>query len=206
MKPEDQRSKIGDGGKQKFPWVQAIEIALGLAKLLAPTCEKITVAGSLRRKKREVGDIELLYIPRLDEAKLPGEMFAQAEQNMADLAIEQLITAGVLAKRVNVKGREMFGAKNKLMRHVPSGIPVDLFAASYYNWFNYLVCRTGGAENNIAICNAAIARGWQWNPYGPGFSRASAGDEVAMDIQVMESERDVFEFVGLPWLEPEDRA
>jgi hypothetical protein len=59
-------------------------------------------------------------------------------------------------------------------------------------WWNYLVCRTGPKESNIAISSAAKKRGWDWNPYGSGFSRNGR-------IVEMKSERDVFKFVGLPW-------
>jgi DNA polymerase/3'-5' exonuclease PolX len=90
------------------------------------------------------------------------------------------------------------------MRHVASGIPVDLFATTEACWHNYLVCRTGPAESNIRIAAAAKARGWKWNPYGEGFSRGGplAGPEEA---RALRSEREVFEFVGLPYTEPEER-
>lgn len=82
---------------------------------------------------------------------------------------------------------------------------MDFFTATRDNWFNYLVCRTGGAENNVKICNAAIAKGWKWNPYGTGFSRENNRVIAGIDTHQSESERDVFEFVGLKYLEPWER-
>jgi DNA polymerase/3'-5' exonuclease PolX len=76
---------------------------------------------------------------------------------------------------------------------------VDLFTATRENFFNYLVCRTGGEESNIRVASAAIARGWKWNPYGNGFSRVVGLGSEHHDVT---SEREVFEFVGLPYLEP----
>lgn len=196
--------------KQKYPAALARKVAGRLLLHLAPHCERIEIVGSLRRGKDQVGDVELLYIPRYDAAMLPGEMFPQAEQNLVDLAIEQLLLAGMLEKRRNVNGSEMYGEKNKLVRDTGTALPLDLFAASHENWFNYLVCRTGGAKSNMAICNAAIARGWKWNPYGPGFSRpclnhTPPGLREPHEIRRMASEREVFEFVGLPYLPPEER-
>jgi DNA polymerase/3'-5' exonuclease PolX len=88
-------------------------------------------------------------------------------------------------------------------------MPLDLFTCTRENFFNYLVCRTGGAESNIKICEAARARGWKWNPYGNGFSRpasthfASNGETIQTpDVHTVTSECEVFEFVGLPYLEP----
>lgn len=186
--------------KQKWPAADAQRVADELIEALKPVTLCAIVAGSLRRRKPMVGDVEILYIPKFDTAKLPGEMFPQAEQNLADLTIDTLLLSGVLEKRTNANGREMFGEKNKLVRHVASGIPVDLFATTEECWHNYLVCRTGGAETNKAICNAAIARGWKWKPYGEGFTHRESGNTVAVRC-----EQDVFKFVGLPWLMPEER-
>ena len=43
---------------------KAKAIAEELKSLLEPACEKMVIAGSIRRQKPEVGDIELLCIPR----------------------------------------------------------------------------------------------------------------------------------------------
>ncbi|MBU2597552.1 MAG: hypothetical protein KJ757_08345 [Planctomycetes bacterium] len=43
---------------------KAKAIAEELKSLLEPACERITIAGSIRRQKPDVGDIELLCIPK----------------------------------------------------------------------------------------------------------------------------------------------
>lgn len=58
---------------------------------------------------------------------------------------------------------------------------------------------SGPAELNTRICMAAQALGWKWNPFGAGFTRP--GEE-----RRMQSERDVFEFVGMPFREPWNRT
>ena len=189
--------------KPKWPHAEAAAVAAQLRGLLAGACERIEVAGSLRRGKASVGDVELLYVPRIGEAVPPGGLLAVPGVNLADSVIAALLDLDVLTKRTNVNGRAMFGERNKLVRHAASGIAVDLFAATRENWWNYLVCRTGGSRSNIALCNAAIARGWKWHPYGPGFSRWHRG---ALEVQAMRSEREVFEFVALEYREPGERA
>lgn len=57
-----------------------------------------------------------------------------------------------------------WGDKNKLAIHIPSGIHVDFFATTERAWHNYLVCRTGGAENNIAISTAAQKKAGNGTP------------------------------------------
>lgn len=184
--------------KVKYPRAAALAVAKELCDYLRPLTARLIVAGSLRRKKELVGDVEILFIP-LCKA-VPFDLFGTTVQmSLADDRLCDLLENGTLAKRTNVNGSETWGEKNKLAVHVASGIPVDLFAATEANWFNYLVCRTGGMESNIAIAAKAKAIGWQWNPYGEGFSRRG-------EVRRMESERAVFDFVRLPYKEPWERA
>ena len=184
--------------KPKFPRALAQRVADDLCAVLSPLCDRIVVAGSLRRGKATVGDVEILYIGRTETRPDCADMFGSIEVNLADEAISGLEKAGVIERRRNVAGSEMYGPKNKLVRHCETGLPVDLFATTAPCWWNYLVCRTGPADSNMRICMAAQRQGWKWNPYGPGFSQ---GDE----IREMTSEEDVFAFVGLPCLPPSER-
>lgn len=43
---------------------KALEIAERIKELLAPYSERIEIAGSIRRKKPEVKDVELVAIPK----------------------------------------------------------------------------------------------------------------------------------------------
>lgn len=188
----------GDG--KKWPVDEARAVAEEIAECLAAGCERVQVAGSIRRRKPMVGDAEVLYIPRHAVEPDPNDMFASRDVNLADRAIADMERAGVLERRTNQLGRTTFGALIKLMRHRASGLPVDLFEATPANWVNYLVCRTGPADSNTRIASAAKARGWKWAPYSPGFER-----EDGAQVRAMTSEREVFEFVGLPYAEPDGR-
>ena len=122
-----------------------------------------------------MGDVEILYVPRFEDRQI--DMFTTAPANLVEQAIGILLLGGE---------------------------PVDLFTATGANWWNYLVCRTDTAQNNVRIFTAARVRGWKWNAYGAGFTRGGplAG---APELRLMASER-VFEFVGLPFAEPEARV
>ena len=186
--------------KPRWPRSEAWPLAVTLMDELAPACERIIIAGSLRREKPTVGDIELLYIPTVRPEPNPDSLFGDLiEVNYADRVIARLEKNGTLGRRLSSNGHTAFGQKNKLMVYLPTGIPVDLFSTTAEAWFNYLVCRTGPAESNVAICDAAIERRMQWAPYGIGFVRPN------LPPLVVHSERDVFEFVGLPYLEPNQR-
>lgn len=191
--------------KVKYPAADALAVAKVICDALKPVTEKLICAGSLRRRKPMVGDVEILYIPKLEPLKevRQADMFAAGEirlTNLADLAINAMLARGIIEKRRNALNAEMWGEKNKLARHLASGIPVDLFAATPANWFNYLVCRTGGAENNVAVASAAQKKGWKWNPYGEGFT------DEAGNVVPVKSEEDVFRLVGMPFKQPWERT
>lgn len=187
--------------KPKYSYAKAIMVAVDLVSALAPFCDRITIAGSLRRRKPVVGDVEILYIGKTQTARDPKTLFGFITENKADYKILSLETSGIFRRRLNVNGLETYGEKNKLMVHCSTGIPIDLFSATEENWWNYLVCRTGPAESNITIATAAKDKGFKWNPYGAGFSGRLHPDK----IYPMYSEREVFEFVGLGYKEPWER-
>lgn len=166
---------------------RAKAIAEELKALLEPSCEKVVVAGSIRRRKSEVGDIELLCVPKYD-----GGI------DQLDREIGALVVQRILGFRRNKLGSRVYGPKNKLMIHVPSGIGVDIFSTDEECWPVALVVRTGGEKTNKQIAMAAIRKGWHWHAYGRGFTTPDG--EV-----ICHSEREVFEFVGLAYREPWER-
>jgi len=182
----------------RWPRAAALAVAKELCDALAPACDRLVVAGSLRRRKATVGDVEILYVSKREER--PVDLFTTAPASLADDVIDDLLRAGVLAKRLSKTGVPAWGPLNKLAIHTASGIPVDLFAATPESWWNYLVCRTGGAESNRRIASLAQRQGLRWNPYGVGFARLADGEIVAVG-----SEQAVFEAVGLRYEEPWER-
>lgn len=192
----------------KYPRALALEVTKEIVEALRPHCDRLIVAGSLRRRKEEVGDIEILYISHFSESADPIDLFGGTIRvNQTEEMIRQLCAdRGIIKPRRNVCGSEMWGPWNKLGTHIKTGIPIDLFATTHRAWFNYLVCRTGSKENNMRIASAAQAKGWAWKPYSSGFVRTKplyAGDQEK--THTVHSEEDVFKFVGLPYLEPWER-
>lgn len=191
--------------KIKHPAARARIVADRIVEALKPVCTRIEIAGSLRRGKAEVGDIEILYIPKTTLVKDPQDLFGdkQISINAADIIIHALIERGSLAKRTNVNGSETWGQWNKLATAVKTGIPVDLFAATEITWWNNLVSRTGSAEHNIRVAAAAQKKGYTWHSTSYGFEGVRP-DRFGERIQVT-SEHHLFEFLGMPYLEPHER-
>lgn len=163
-------------------------IASELLWVLEPACQRVTIAGSIRRRKPYPNDIELLCIPKYDSGI-----------DQLDNEIHILMGQGILSLRLNKLGRTIYGPKNKLLRHVESGIGVDIFSTTPENWPVALVVRTGGKETNKMIASRAIERGMRFHAYGRGFTQAD-GSEL-----ICRSEAGVFRAVELAYQEPWER-
>jgi DNA polymerase (family 10) len=166
---------------------QAELIANELLKILEPDCQRVTIAGSIRRRKPIVGDIEILAVPKY----LDGV-------DELDEEIKKLMAERLLGYRRNVRGSITYGPKNKLLVHLPSGVGVDIFSTDEDCWWVSLVVRSGGEITNRRIATAAIRKGWHLQAYGRGFSTPRG--EV-----VCRSEEEVFRAVGFPYPAPWER-
>ena len=168
----------------------AREIAEEIKGLLEPACDRIVIAGSIRRGRPDVGDIELLAIPRCYPSLLV---------DLLDQKILFLISKGFLGYRLNKRGSRMYGPLNKLLTHARSGVGVDIFSTNELCWWVALVVRTGGKITNQRISTAALRQGWRFHAYGAGFTSPEGEIFCA-------SEQEVFAAVGLPYELPERRA
>jgi DNA polymerase/3'-5' exonuclease PolX len=193
---------------KRFPRAMAIEVAEELHGLLAewcvktPTGPRIAIVGSVRRGKPLVKDLELLYISESVLEPDPTSLFGEERKvSVISFALDLLVSNGTLAKRLKCDGTATWGESIRLAVHVRTGLPVDFFAATMENWWNQLVCRTGGKDSNTAICNAAIERNLKWSTTSAGFVNPRTG-QLSRTVRC---ERDAFEIVGLPYLEPHQR-
>lgn len=187
------------GGTRRYPRAEALAIGEELVRALEPHCERIEIAGSIRRGKPDVGDVEILYVPKFGTGLERGSMF-ESEINLAQRAIETLERDGILKRRLSATGQQTWGEKNKLAVHCASGIPVDLFASTIPNWWVSLVIRTGSAETNLRLTTGAQRLGRTLHAYGSGVS-----DSSNAVLTPATSERDVFDLCGVPYLDPNER-
>jgi DNA polymerase/3'-5' exonuclease PolX len=207
----------GPAEKVKFDSRLALDVAADLCPLFMPLCAEgdparlLKVCGSLRRRKQMVGDVEIVFAPRVvcvkpEERDLLGELLRPAVHEPATHALlDDLVSRGVLRKRVKCNGALTgWGQWNRFATHVESGIPVDFFGCTEASFWNTVVCRTGGKVTNTRICMAAQAMGWHWepSPEEAGFQRRVG---LAIERHAVTSEREVFEFVGMDYQEPWER-
>jgi DNA polymerase/3'-5' exonuclease PolX len=184
--------------EKKWPWEIAMPEAEAIVERLKPCCERIAVAGSLRRLKRFVGDIEIVFVPKM--SKRPDGLFDEKIISVANEVIERLLEDGYFQKRPNEKGAFTWGEKNKLAVHTASGIPVDLFSEfDPLEWWRTLVIRTGPKMFNIELMATGPKVGVIPHAYNIGLTNAK--DERI----IVNSEREFIERCGVKYLQPKDR-
>lgn len=162
---------------------KAKALAEELIPLLSPACERIAIAGSIRRQKPGVGDIELLVIPK---------------EGLLDSCISSLVDGGLLGYRLNKRGSRTYGPKNKFMVHIATGIGIDIFTSAAENWGMALFVRTGPKEWNIK----AMSRFHQLGMQGHAYGGVTLSNGVPFECP---TEAIVFNLLGWPYTPPEKR-
>lgn len=186
--------------KTAKPYAEALALAEELRTILAPHCARIEIAGSLRRRKAEIGDIELVAIPHYEiERDLFGEEVGRRSLLDAELRAWPPIT-GTMIKN---------GERYK--QFTWDAMPVDLFLVTADTWAVQLAIRTGSADFSHWLVTAnyhggalpmgyVIAEGRLARYTGP-----DPHTRRALPIATPE-EADLFTAIGLPWIPPEERT
>lgn len=187
--------------------MNAKELAEDLKARLAPGCERIEIAGSIRRGKPDPKDIELVCVPRIrDEAQeidLWGQpVGALVFTNLLYVELEKLFAYGSGTWTLD-PDLPRNGPKYKRLRYWGGkGICCDLFIVSAATWGAQMVIRTGPGDFSKAIVTRAQARGMKQDD---GLLWRIHRDDTRTVIDTPE-ERDYFAALGLPYLEPAERS
>ena len=163
----------------RIPRDMAEVIAARVVAKLRPHCERIDVAGSIRRRRPTIGDIEIVCIPKpYDATPLFRSGFAK-----------------VVEQWEKVKGELPCKYSQRLL---PEGIKLDLFMPDPNGYGLQLAIRTGSAQWSHHVLAATWVKA--------GF-RSEGGllRDYAGRVVVTKSERALFDLIGLPWVAPEDR-
>jgi DNA polymerase (family 10) len=148
-----------------------------------PGLRSIVAAGSYRRRRETVGDLDLLA-----ETDRPSDL------------VERLTT---LAAVDTVLGQGQHKAAVRLMR----GPQVDLMIMPPGEVGTYLIHFTGSKEHNVRLRGMARDRGWSLSE--KGYLRLGPDGEPATgdaaELRTFATEAEAYGFLGLPYIEPELR-
>ncbi len=164
---------------------RAEAIVTGVMEAIAetPGLRGLESAGSLRRRRESIGDLDIL-----------------AETDDGAALIERFTTLGVVDHVVN-KGS--YKAAVRLLR----GPQVDLMIMPPGEAGTYRIHFTGSKEHNVRL--RARARDLGWSLSEKGFLRIGDDGEPltgdAAELRTFSTEAEAYAFLGLPFIEPELR-
>ncbi len=197
-KKSEEKILQGVGAAQRLSQRMGIaEADLVLQPLLAhlqkaPGIERLEAAGSWRRRKESVGDLDLLAVARDPEA-----------------VMDHFVRYSGVA-RVDARG------ETKCTVVLRSGVQADLRLVPRKSFGAALLYFTGSKEHNIRLRAMAVDRGLRISEYGvfqePRRRRRAERDAAAAERDPWagkwlagEEEKDVYRVLRLPWIPPELR-
>lgn len=147
---------------------------------ILPHCIRAEIAGSIRREKPEVKDIEIVCIPKL-----------------YDTGLFESGLASVVNKWEKVKGEMEYGKCKYTQRILPEGIKLDLFFAEVENWGNIFLIRTGDWEFSKKIMGTRLPQN--------GYRQVEGYLKHKEKIIPCYEEEELFKRAGLRFIEPKNR-
>jgi DNA polymerase (family 10) len=164
---------------------QAEAVIDGLADALraVPGVLRILPAGSFRRRRETIGDIDLLVETE------DGQAVVDAFTRLG--AVDEILGGGPHKAAV------------RLLR----GPQVDLMVMRPHEAGSYLVHFTGSKEHNVRLRARARDRGWSLSEYG--FQAIGEDGEprtgTRAELRTFPTEEEAYAFLDLPYIEPELR-
>ena len=176
MRTAGDRRRIGD----------ALPLAEEFEELLKKVqgVRRISTAGSLRRGRDTIGDIDILVVA--DDPAAVGEAF----RNLP--GVTETLVAGETKSSIRTE----------------DGFQVDLRVVPDESWGAALMYFTGSKEHNVVLRERAIARKLRLNEYGlypqDGDDSSPPQDRGVSPVAGL-SEESIYEALDLPWIPPELR-
>ncbi len=110
-------------------------IADVIVNFLNPLCNRIEIAGSIRREKPEVKDIDIVV---------------EMQSNCSPVSIQN---------KMEECGSRTLRSGDKFLQFDYKGTQVDIYVADKSNYEVILLIRTGSAEHNRMLCSKALEKG-----------------------------------------------
>ncbi len=172
-------------GKTKRPYADALVAAQSIVDALRPACHRIEIAGSLRRKKETVGDIEIVAVPvsRRDLFGNPDPKVTALDVLLSELGV-------TFAKE---------GPKYKQFSW--DGAQVDLFLANPVTWGVIFMLRTGSAHFSRRMVTPKM-----WGGLMPDDLHVEGGQVWRRgEALYTPEETNLFDLWGMQYIAPEQR-
>lgn len=162
-----------------IPFSYAKGLAEKIKQELAPHCERIEIAGSIRRQKDRVKDIEIVAIPK-----------------PFDTGIFSSGIATIVNQWKCIKG-ELTPNSKYTQRMLPEAVKLDLFLCTPQNWGWIFALRTGSSDFNQFVLLRKIKEA--------GYTTENGQVCINGTPIWVREETDLFERIKLDFVPPEQR-
>lgn len=181
--------------KSLFPYEWAYSKALGIQSLLLSYCvkDRCEIVGSIRRKKKEVKDIEILCIPKTSKDE---ELDLFIEKNLRSRGFIITLNSWEVIKGNPESGRYVQCRHN-------SGILIDIFIVNNKNYGVQKILRTGPAQYSKNLVTLIQKKGFKVANGGYLYKYKELGK---WDLIECQEEEDFYNITGIPYIEPEQRG
>lgn len=167
---------------------QALPLAEAIVEFLreVPGVQRVQYAGSLRRGRDTIGDLDILASTTNPE----GLSDAFCDYRTAELKVGKILARG----------------ETKCSIRLTSGIQVDLRLIPDESFGAALLYFTGSKEHNVALRELALKKGMSLNEYGlfPHDGDA-APHKRGIVAHAAATEESIYEQLGMAWIPPEIR-
>jgi len=193
---------------QSVDRIQALSVAQSLVTVLTPVTERIAIAGSLRRLRPKVRDIELVAMPRIEERPAHDLWASPETHDLLEERIAEMLSASAVYARL-VENHRADGSIDLQTKLGPSfkalicdNVNVDLFIVRPpATWGCIYALRTGPGDWNTRLVTDCKAIGRRVEG-----GQVQRWDGKAWVVVPTPEERDFFAALGQRWVEPEERA
>lgn len=197
-----------------FTHKMAFQIANSVIVKLAPHCQVLNIAGSIRREKPEVKDIEIVCVAKT--VKIGAlDMFGNDDR--------KTVISPDFVKTVNELGKIIKGKPEGRMMQImlTEKIVLDLFMPMPYDYWRQYAIRTGSADySHKVIATAWLKNGWCGtsnglrlqdecngvkNTEGKTVWSIKASVKTPTLPPVWASEQEFFDWLNVPYISPRMR-
>ena len=170
----DERTPIGDARPLALMLMDDLRQALP-----ADAIQRMEIAGSLRRWRETIGDVDILVVSRQPGAVMDA---FRGLPLVADVALSGETKTSVI---------------------LTTGLQVDLRVVGAAHWGAAWQYFTGSKDHNVRVRELALKQGWSLNEYG--LTATGKGDAPEGKERLFDREEDLYRFLGLEWAPPELR-
>lgn len=157
----------------------AENITSELISLLKPYLEKYEICGSIRRKKPNIGDIDLVAIPKL---------IRENENTLYDI-IKKIDPSGLEeSKKLGKHNAKRYLNGDLIKRFKFKNAIIDLYLADSSTFSVLKLIRTGSKEHNVKLTSLAKQRGLKLFASGKGLCEIDPDGNITKIISNDENE------------------